>query len=137
MPFEPPKGPAKAAPTLQSLADEWERAQVKFRELREAVEHASRLAELTAQRETLMKERDVALKSLGEAFWNLIQTKELPAPRALGTRLRALEDLERRRSAQAAEISALLAEGEEAAVRKQQKKAQPVQSPLARPPKKR
>jgi hypothetical protein len=136
MPADPPSKPPVPPPTLQALAAEWAKAQTRFGELREAVEHASKLADLKAQADSLMKERDITLRGLGEAVWLAVQRGELTLPRAMSSRMRALEGLDQQRAAQAAEISALLMEGEELAARKQ-KKPPPAQSPLARSPKKR
>jgi hypothetical protein len=139
----PPKGPpSKAAPpqtdaVMQQIAQAWDDAKSQLAELRDAVEQNAKMAHLKLEASFLNRERDVALRDFGESVWNQVMRGRLQLPPQLSAALQKMIDVEKKLQKQAAEITDILKEGDEAAERLRQKKAARPSPALASKVKKR
>ncbi|MFN0064589.1 MAG: hypothetical protein ACKVPX_18970 [Myxococcaceae bacterium] len=128
---------------VRELAEAWSKAQEQFLVLRSAVDHAAKLVQLQEQAAFLGRERERALLGLGESVWKEAKRGGFLPPETIASALRMVEAIERKRAAHAAEISALLAEGEAVAARRAPARPPPKKlpprhpTPLARGAKKR
>lgn len=130
----PPKDPA----LMQQIAQAWDEAKAQLSDLREAVEKNAKMAQLKLEASFLNRERDVALRDFGETVWNQVMRGRLQLPPQLTPAVQKMIDVEKRLQKQAAEITDILKEGDEAAERlRQQKKAARPSPALASKVKKR
>ena len=126
----------KQSETLQQIAQAWDQAKQQFAQLRAEVERNSKLVQAKQESTFVGRERDQALRDLGEAVWLFVQRGKLQVPAQLNAMVKAVEVVEARQKAQQASIADLLKEGSEAADRLKDKR--PVRkSPLAVATKKR
>ena len=122
--------------SIQDIAKAWEQAKQQFQQLRVEVDRAAKLAQAKAEQTYVGREKDQALRDLGEAVWSAVQKGRVQLPAGLAPLVKAIEVVEARQRAQAASIADLLKEGEEHADRLKGKR--PVRnSPVAAKPKKR
>ena len=104
---------------------------------RQAVERNAQMAHLKLESSFLNRERDQALRDFGEAVWNQVMKGRLQLPPQLSAALQKMIDVEKKLAKQAAEITDILKEGDEAAERLRQKKAARPSPALASKGKKR
>jgi hypothetical protein len=102
---------------IKQITETFAKAQERFHELRDAVERTSEMAIANAKANWIGQEREKAFRDLGEAVWSAVQEGELSLPSSVGPALKRVQDLEKKRQAQAAAILDILKEGEEAADR--------------------
>ena len=102
---------------IAQITAAWETAKLQLAELREAVERNAKLTATKVTHDGARREKDVALRELGEAVWDQVKRGKLVLPGTLAKAQKAVEEVERKLEAQASEISALLEEGDEAATR--------------------
>jgi len=122
VPTAPP--PPKDAALMQQIASAWDEAKEQLSSLREAVERNAQMAKIKLESSFLNRERDLGLRDFGEAVWNQVMKGRLQLPPQLAGALQKMIDVEKKLQKQAAEISEILKEGDEAAERlRQQKKA--------------
>ncbi|WP_257449540.1 hypothetical protein [Archangium lipolyticum] len=121
----------KQSETLRQLQEAFQSAQSQMAELREQVEKHSELARAKTQSDFIQKEKDRALRQLGESVFKQVQKGKLQLPEGFGPLLKAVEHAQKKAEAHAREISDLLKEGEEAAQRLNEKKAGPTNSGVA------
>jgi len=123
---------------MQQIAQAWDEAKAQLSDLREAVEKNAKMAQLKLEASFLNRERDVALRDFGETVWNQVMRGRLQLPPQLTPAVQKMIDVEKRLQKQAAEITDILKEGDEAAERlRQQKKAARPSPALASKVKKR
>jgi septation ring formation regulator EzrA len=126
----------KQSETLQQIAQAWEQAKEQFAQLRAEVEKNAKMAMAKQESTFVRRERDQALRDLGEAVWVMVQRGKVALPQQLTAMVKAVEVVEARQKAQQASIADLLKEGSEAADRLKDKR--PIRkSPVAAVPKKR
>lgn len=123
--------------TIRQIAQAWEQAKAQFQQLRVQVDRAEKMAKAKAEATFLGRERDHALRDLGEAVWLAIQKGQLTAPAGCARSLKAVQAAEEKQKQQAASISDILQEGEEAARRLKKPVTGTRNSPLASRTKKR
>lgn len=102
---------------IKQIAAAWETAKAQLDELKAAVERNTQVAQIKLESTFLGRERDVALRDLGEAVYAQVQKGKLQLPPAVSAALKAVQDVEKRLEDQAGEISAILQEGNEVADR--------------------
>lgn len=122
---------------IQQIAHAWKTAQAQLEELRAAVERTGHMAQLKVQSEFTNRELDRAYRDLGEAVWAQAKKGALELPRGVSSAARAVEEVERKLAAQAADISDILSEGRELAGRMRAEKKGSAKTPLAAKGKKR
>lgn len=122
---------------IQQITEAWKNAQAQLEELREAVERTGQMAQLKVQSEFTGRDLDRAYRDLGEAVWAQVKKGSLELPRALSSAAKAVEEVERKLAAQAADISDILSEGREVAGRIRAEKKGSAKTPLAAKGKKR
>lgn len=123
--------------TIRQIAQAWDQAKAQFQQLRVQVDRAEKMAKAKAEATFIGRERDQALRDLGEAIWIAIQKGQLEAPPGVARSLRAVQAAEDKQRKQAASIQDILQEGEEAAKRLKKPTAQGRNSSLASRTKKR
>jgi hypothetical protein len=70
------------------------------------------MAQASQQAKNFSREKDIALRDLGKAVWELANKGLLMLPDPLSAKLEAVKTAERRTVAQAADVRALIDEGE-------------------------
>lgn len=134
---KPASGP-QAQEEVVALREALESARSQLYALRTKVQQHEALAQASAHANKLLKERDEALRALGEGVMRAIREGQLTLPPALERLAGGVKKAEERREAHARRIDDLLAEGEAAAQRlRTRKSAPPPQTPLASGPKRR
>lgn len=128
---------AQQSETMRQIAQAWEEAKAQFQELRVQVDRAERMARAKAEATFAGRERDQALRDLGEAVLVAVQRGQLSLPSTLTRALRAAGAADEMQKQQAASIADILQEGEEAARRLKKPTAVGRNSPLASRTKKR
>jgi hypothetical protein len=123
--------------TIRQIAQAWDQAKAQFQQLRVQVDRAEKMAKAKAEATFVGRERDHALRDLGEAVWVAIQKGQLQPPAGVARSLRAVQAAEDKQRQQAASIQDILQEGEEAAKRLKKPTAQGRNSSLAPRTKKR
>jgi hypothetical protein len=108
---------------MQQISSAWDEAKAQLTELREAVEQNAKMAQLKLESSFLNRDRDLALRDFGESVWNQVMRGRLQLPPQLAGALQKMIDVEKKLQKQAAEITDILKEGDEAAERLRQKKA--------------
>jgi hypothetical protein len=103
---------------LRQINDAFAAAQRQLSDLRAAVEQTSVLARQKLHGDVLTRHKERALMDLGEQVWAAVKKGRLELPSGFSAALRGVEEAERKQAAQASDITALLAEGEETAGRK-------------------
>ncbi|HLT28891.1 MAG TPA: hypothetical protein VK013_02535 [Myxococcaceae bacterium] len=138
-----PKNPAPrtvapaSAPEVGALKEALDAARGQLHALREKVRRHEALSQASAHATRLSKERDDALRALGEGLMRAVADGKLRIPPPLERLAAAVTEAEARREAHARKIDDLLAEGELAAARLREKNAPRPQTGLASRPKKR
>jgi hypothetical protein len=102
---------------LKQINAAWDTAQRQLTDLRTQVERAQQLAQAKVQSNFLQREKDKALRDFGEAVWTFVHKGKLQLPAALSPMVKAMQEVQKRLDAHNEEITDLLKEGEEAAVR--------------------
>ncbi len=120
----------KQSETFKQIQQAIQAAQGQMAQLRTAVERTAELARMKSESEFLRRQKDQTLQELGEAVWRMVQKGKLELPAALAPELKKVEEAVRQQEVQAAEITDILKEGEEAAARLK-KNAAPAQNVLA------
>ena len=113
----------KQSETLRQIQQAFQSAQSQMTQLRQQVEKHAELARAKTQHDFIQKEKERALRELGEAVVSQVRKGRLELPSALAPLLKAVEQAEKKAEAQAREITDLLQEGEETAQRLKEKKA--------------
>lgn len=113
----------KQSETLRQIQQAFQNAQSQMAQLRQQVEKHAELARAKTQHEFIQKEKERALRELGEAVLNQVRKGRLELPSSLASLVKAVEQAEKKEEAQVREITDLLQEGEEAAQRLKEKKA--------------
>ena len=108
----------KQPDVVRQIGQAWENAQEQLAELRAQVERTTELAMAKTQSNFLERDKDRALRNLGEAVWNQVQKGKLALPAALREVTRAMEEVQKKIDAEQREIADLLREGEEAVARR-------------------
>ena len=108
----------KPSDPLKQIGEAWEHAQEQLSDLREQVKRTTELAMAKTQSNFLERDRDRALRNLGEAVWVQVQKGKLALPAALRDVTKAMEDVQKKIAVEQAEIADLLKEGEEAVARR-------------------
>jgi hypothetical protein len=121
----------KQSQALRRIQESFQSAQEQMARLRQQVERHAELAQAKTQADFLQKEKDRALRELGEAVWRLVRKGRLELPSSLAPELKALELVEQKAEAQSRELGDLLQEGEETAQRLKEKNAGRVNSGVA------
>jgi chromosome segregation ATPase len=121
----------KQSETLRQIQQAFENAQSQMAQLRQQVEKHAELARAKTQHEFIQKEKERALRELGEAVLNQVRKGRLELPSTLAPLVKAVEQAEKKEEAQTREISDLLQEGEEAAQRLKEKNARGAHSGVA------
>jgi hypothetical protein len=112
----------KPSQSLKQITEAFQTAHAQMAQLRKAVERHAELARAKTQSDFIQKEKERALRELGEAVWRQVQKGRLELPATLASSLKAVQLAEQKAEAQAREISDLLLEGEETAQRMKGKK---------------
>lgn len=123
--------------TIRLIAQAWEQAKAQFQQLRVQVDRAEKMAKAKADATFVGRERDHALRDLGEAVWAAIQKGQFSPPAGFARSLKAVQAADEKQKQQAASISDILQEGEEAAKRLKKPTTGSRNSPLASRTKKR
>ncbi|MCY1078332.1 hypothetical protein [Archangium lansingense] len=113
----------KQSETLRQIQEAFQSAQSQMTQLRQQVEKHAELAKAKTQSDFIQKEKERALRELGEAVFKQVQKGKLELSSSFAPLLKAIEQVQQKADAQAREISDLLQEGEEAAQRLKQKNA--------------
>jgi chromosome segregation ATPase len=113
----------KQSEALRQLQEAFQSAQSQMAQLRQQVEKHAELARAKTQNDFIQKEKERALRELGEAVFKQVQKGKLELPSTFAPLLKAIEQAQHKAEAQAREIGDLLQEGEEAAQRLKQKNA--------------
>ena len=121
---------------IRQIQQAWEEAQAQLSLLKEQVVHATSLAQSKVRSSGLESDLDIAYRDLGEAVWAEVAKGRLQLPGQLSSVKKALEKVTAELQSQNASIKHLLAEGEDIAVRLQEKKARASKA-VANPSKKR
>jgi hypothetical protein len=103
---------------LKQIGEAWEHAQDQLADLREQVQRTTELAMAKTQSNFLERDRDKALRNLGEAIWVQVQKGKLTLPSSMRDIGKAMEDVQKKIAVEQAEIADLLKEGEEAVARR-------------------
>lgn len=103
---------------LKQIGEAWEHAQDQLADLREQVKRTTDLAMAKTQSNFLERDRDKALRNLGEAVWVQVQKGKLQLPPGFRDIAKAMEDVQKKIAVEQAEIADLLKEGEEAVARR-------------------
>lgn len=121
---------AHQSETMKQIAEAWDQAKAQFDALRTQVEKAGELANLKLQSAVLERDEDRALRDFGEAVWAAVQKGTLKLPPTLTNATKAMQELQKRKDAQAADIADMLKEGDEVAdrLKKAQKPKLPTKS---------
>ncbi len=118
----PPNMPGQQnSEVVNQIQAAWDEAQAQLQVLREQVAHASLVAQAKVSNNLLEREMDRSYRDLGEAVWAEVSKGKLALPANLTNVRKALENVTNKIRAQNATINDLLAEGEEIALRLQQK----------------
>lgn len=112
----------KQGELVAQINQAWEQARDQLEQLKKEVLRTSEMAQASLQAKFLARDRDKALRDLGEAVWNHMKKGKLQLPPALTGAVKAMLEAEKKSEAQAREINDLLKEGEEAADRLKSKK---------------
>lgn len=116
----------KQQQTVQQIAEAWEQAKAQLAALRAQVEKAGELANLKLHSAILEREEDKAYRDFGQAVWSQVQKGGLKLPPTLSNAIKAMQEVQKKKDAQAREIEDVLREGEEVADRlKKAQKAKP------------
>jgi hypothetical protein len=99
---------------LKQINDAWNEAKAQLAQLRAAVERTSDLAQAKMESNILTRDRDKALRDLGEAVWALVKAGKMALPQAVSAATKAMQEVERKAEAQNREINSLIMEGGEA-----------------------
>lgn len=102
---------------IKQITAAWETARVQLEELKAAVERNTQLAQVKLESTFLGRERDAALRDLGEAVYAEVKKGKLALPAGARAALEKVQGVDQRLADQAGEIAALLQEGSEAADR--------------------
>ncbi|KFA93125.1 hypothetical protein [Archangium violaceum] len=113
----------KQSETLRQIQEAFQSAQSQMTQLRQQVEKHAELARAKTQNDFIQKEKERALRELGEAVFKQVQKGKLELSSTFAPLLKAVEQAQQKAEAQAREISDLLQEGEETAQRLKQKNA--------------
>lgn len=113
----------KQSETLRQIQQAFQSAQSQMTQLRQQVEKHAELARAKTQHDFIQKEKERALRELGEAVLSQVRKGRLELPSSLAPLLKAVEQVEKKAEAQIREITDLLQEGEETAQRLKEKKA--------------
>ncbi|MHB8873754.1 MAG: hypothetical protein ACYC8T_08720 [Myxococcaceae bacterium] len=108
----------KQADVVRQIGQAWENAQEQLAELREQVTRTTELAMAKTQSTFLERDKDRALRNLGEAVWSQVQKGKLALPASLREVARAMEEVQKKIEAEQRDIADLLREGEEAVARR-------------------
>jgi hypothetical protein len=99
---------------LKQINDAWNEAKAQLAQLRAAVERTSELALAKMESNLLARDRDRALRDLGEAVWAQVKAGKVSLPPTLSTATKAMQEVEKKAEAQNREINSLIMEGGEA-----------------------
>ncbi len=113
----------KQSETLRQIQEAFQSAQSQMAQLRQQVEKHAELARAKTQHDFIQKEKERALRELGEAVFKQVQKGKLGLSSTFAPLLKAVEQAHQKAEAQAREIGDLLQEGEETAQRLKQKNA--------------
>ncbi len=113
----------KQSEALRQIQEAFQSAQSQMAQLRQQVEKHAELARAKTQNDFIQKEKERALRELGEAVFKQVQKGKLELPATFAPLLKAIEQAQHKAEAQAREIGDLLQEGEETAQRLKQKSA--------------
>ncbi len=108
----------KQTDVLRQIGQAWEHAQEQLADLRDQVQRTTELAMAKTQSNFLERDKDRALRNLGEAVWNQVQKGKLALPTAMKEVVKAMEEVQRKIDAEQRDIAELLREGEEAVSRR-------------------
>ena len=108
----------KQTEVIRQIGQAWDNAQEQLAELREQVKRTTELAMAKTQSNFLERDKDKALRNLGEAVWTQVQKGRLSLPASLKDVVKAMEEVQKKIDAEQREIVDLIREGEEAAARR-------------------
>lgn len=111
----------KQSETLRQIQEAFQSAQSQMTQLRQQVEKHAELARAKTQNDFIQKEKERALRELGEAVFKQVRKGRLELPATFAPLLEAIEQAQQKADAQAREINDLLLEGQETAQRLKQK----------------
>ena len=90
----------KQSETLRQIQQAFDSAQSQMAQLRQQVEKHAELARAKTQHEFIQKEKERALRELGEAVLNQVRKGRLELPSTLAPLLKAEEQAEKKEAAQ-------------------------------------
>lgn len=99
---------------LKQINDAWNEAKAQLAQLRAAVERTSELANAKMESNLLGRDRDKALRDLGEAVWAQVKAGKMTLPQAVSAATKAMQEFEKKAEAKNREINSLIMEGGEA-----------------------
>lgn len=99
---------------IKQISEAWEQAKAELAQLRAAVEKTSALAQAKISSDFFGREKDKALRDLGEVVWSHVKGGRLQLPAAMTAAIKAVQEAEKRAQKQNEEINALISEGGEA-----------------------
>lgn len=117
---------------IRKISETFQAAQTRMAELRAAVQRNTDLAQIQSTSAFIQRERDRALRNLGEAVWKEIQEGRLAVPPGVSQAAEALKNVDSKAENHRREIADLLREGEETAARIQGKNKGPHSSMASR-----
>lgn len=113
---DPEKKPEQSE-LIQQLAETFKAAQAKVEHLRDAIQRNTDLAQLQSTSAFLHRERDRALRDLGEVLWKASLKGEFTFPEFADKATDSLRHIEEKLDTHRSEIGAVLSEGAETADR--------------------
>ena len=99
---------------LKQINDAWNEAKAQLAQLRAQVERTQELANAKMESNFLGRDRDKALRDLGEAVWAQVKAGKMSLPQAVSAATQAMQEVEKKAEAKNREINSLIMEGGEA-----------------------
>ena len=99
---------------LKQINDAWNEAKAQLAQLRAQVERTQELANAKMESNFLGRDRDKALRDLGEAVWAQVKAGKMTLPQAVSAATKAMQEVEKKAEAKNREINSLIMEGGEA-----------------------
>jgi len=106
---------------IRKISESFQAAQTRMAELRQAVQRNSDLSQIQSTSAFIMRERDRALRNLGEAVWKEVEAGRLALPESLAESLDAVRRVDAKVEGHRKEIADILDEGAQTAERLQGK----------------
>ena len=121
----------KQSETFRQIQEAFQSAQARMAQLRQQVAKHAELVQAKTRNDLVQKEKERALRELGEAVFKQVRKGRLELPATFAPLVDAVEQAQKKAEAQAWEIGDLLREGEEAAQRLKEKNAAGTNSGVA------